>query len=247
MGHENELTIEEPHEILNEVHQETQRNGSPSEQEEDERGPMPTSAIKDLLKKWADVRARVLEWHPNQADVSRFHSDASVEAVDRQAPNNITGSDRRKVTSARDDRHLFRIAVNDFTAFSRQLEASWSIATGVPMSASSIRRRLLHRGLRARCLYTESPSRQTIDGYVCNGFMSTEPGKLIGTNEVLSDKSRFNRRDHDGHIRVRIYASYANLLLIEGNLNSYRYVREVLQPGVVPFLLRHPWSYLSVG
>ncbi|GFV52236.1 uncharacterized protein TNCV_3778081 [Trichonephila clavipes] len=58
-------------EILNEEHQETHRNVSPSEQEEDERGPMPTSAIKDLLKKWADVGAMVLEWHPNQADVSR--------------------------------------------------------------------------------------------------------------------------------------------------------------------------------
>ncbi|GFU18354.1 uncharacterized protein TNCV_1980411 [Trichonephila clavipes] len=63
MGHEDELTTEEP--------QETQRNVSPSEQEEDKRGPMPTSAIKDLLKKWADVRAMVLEWHPNQDDVSR--------------------------------------------------------------------------------------------------------------------------------------------------------------------------------
>ncbi|GFX48617.1 uncharacterized protein TNCV_585141 [Trichonephila clavipes] len=37
MGHEDELTIEELQEILNEEHQETQRNVSPSEQEEDER------------------------------------------------------------------------------------------------------------------------------------------------------------------------------------------------------------------
>ncbi|GFV15606.1 uncharacterized protein TNCV_4836321 [Trichonephila clavipes] len=57
-------------EILNEEHQETQRNASP-EQEEDERGPMLTSVIKDLLKKWETVRAMVLEWHPNQADASR--------------------------------------------------------------------------------------------------------------------------------------------------------------------------------
>ncbi|GFY02612.1 DUF5641 domain-containing protein [Trichonephila clavipes] len=35
MGHEDELTIEELQEILNEEHQETQRNVSPSEQEED--------------------------------------------------------------------------------------------------------------------------------------------------------------------------------------------------------------------
>ncbi|GFU49642.1 uncharacterized protein TNCV_2972991 [Trichonephila clavipes] len=47
MGHEDELTTEELQEILNE-HQETQRNVSPSEQEEDERGPMSTSSIKDL-------------------------------------------------------------------------------------------------------------------------------------------------------------------------------------------------------
>ncbi|GFW46046.1 uncharacterized protein TNCV_3276641 [Trichonephila clavipes] len=69
MGYEDELTIE-LQEILKEEHQETHRNVSP-EQEEDERGPMPTSAIKDLLKKWEAVRAMVLEWHPNQADVSR--------------------------------------------------------------------------------------------------------------------------------------------------------------------------------
>ncbi|GFW99739.1 hypothetical protein TNCV_3419691 [Trichonephila clavipes] len=56
MGHEDELTTEERQEILNEEHQETQRNVSP-EQEENERGPMPTSAIKDLFKKWVDVRA----------------------------------------------------------------------------------------------------------------------------------------------------------------------------------------------
>ncbi|GFU65781.1 uncharacterized protein TNCV_5059151 [Trichonephila clavipes] len=72
MRHEDQLSTEELQEILNEEHQETQRNVSPSEQEEDERGPMPTSVIKNLLKKWADVRAMVLEWHPNQAVVSRF-------------------------------------------------------------------------------------------------------------------------------------------------------------------------------
>ncbi|GFS54552.1 hypothetical protein TNCV_2748801 [Trichonephila clavipes] len=35
MGHEDELTTEELQEILNEEHQETQQNVSPSEQEED--------------------------------------------------------------------------------------------------------------------------------------------------------------------------------------------------------------------
>ncbi|GFU65736.1 uncharacterized protein TNCV_5058701 [Trichonephila clavipes] len=78
MGHEDELTTEELQEILNE---ETHRNVPPSEQEEDVRGPMPTSAIKDLLKKWVDVKVMVLEWHPNQADVSRvgdFYNDNAI-------------------------------------------------------------------------------------------------------------------------------------------------------------------------
>ncbi|GFS59551.1 uncharacterized protein TNCV_2580811 [Trichonephila clavipes] len=39
--------------------------------EEGERGPMPTFVIKYFLKKWEDVRAMVLDWHQNQADVSR--------------------------------------------------------------------------------------------------------------------------------------------------------------------------------
>ncbi|GFW51972.1 uncharacterized protein TNCV_1189031 [Trichonephila clavipes] len=80
MGHEDELTIEELREILNEEHQETQQNVSP-EQEEDKRGPMPISGIKDLLKKWDAVRAMVLEWHPNQADVSRvgdLYNDTAI-------------------------------------------------------------------------------------------------------------------------------------------------------------------------
>ncbi|GFX90451.1 uncharacterized protein TNCV_2073291 [Trichonephila clavipes] len=53
-------------------HQKTQQNVSPSEQEEDKRGPLPKSAIKYLLKKWVDVRAMVLEWHTYQAAISRF-------------------------------------------------------------------------------------------------------------------------------------------------------------------------------
>ncbi|GFU74056.1 uncharacterized protein TNCV_1641812 [Trichonephila clavipes] len=84
MGHEDELTTEELQEILNEEHQETPRNVSPSEQEEDERGPMPTSAIKDLLKKWEAVRAMVLEWHSNQADVIRFCGGSAVIRRSRQ-------------------------------------------------------------------------------------------------------------------------------------------------------------------
>ncbi|GFU15370.1 uncharacterized protein TNCV_1045731 [Trichonephila clavipes] len=76
-----EIFNEEHQEILNEEHQETQRNVSPSAQEEDERGPMSTSTIKDLFKKWEAVRAMVLEWHPNQADISRVRNLYNDNAI----------------------------------------------------------------------------------------------------------------------------------------------------------------------
>ncbi|GFV61168.1 transposable element Tcb2 transposase [Trichonephila clavipes] len=69
---------------------------------------------------------------------------------------------------------------NNRTSYSRQLTARWSTATGVLMSTSSIRRRLLHRGLRRVSLY-RIPSLKTINGCVCNELMSTEPDKLIST------------------------------------------------------------------
>ncbi|GFY13560.1 hypothetical protein TNCV_4959301 [Trichonephila clavipes] len=72
-------------------------------------------------------------------------SYANLEAVDHRAPTTQkTGVN--KWMSASSDRYLLRMVVNERTASSRQLTARWSIATGVLMSASSIRQRLLQRG-----------------------------------------------------------------------------------------------------
>ena len=61
MKHENDLTMEELQELLDEEHQKTQDVFS-SEKEKNERGPAPTSAIKNLLKKLAEnVRRTILE------------------------------------------------------------------------------------------------------------------------------------------------------------------------------------------
>ncbi|GFW28384.1 hypothetical protein TNCV_4640491 [Trichonephila clavipes] len=117
------------------------------------------------------------------------------------------------------------------------------------------------------CLYTGSPSRQTIDGCACNGFMSTEPGKLISTKlffqmnhasvwgtvmaafvlYAMLVNAAFTEcviKRHSGlttGVMVWSVISYhgrSNLLRIESNLSSNRNVREVLQPEVVPFLQR---------
>ncbi|GFT71799.1 transposable element Tcb2 transposase [Trichonephila clavipes] len=71
-----------------------------------------------------------------------------------------TGSGQLTMTSARDNRHMLRMAVKDRTASSWQLAARWSTATGVLMSASLIRQPLLHRGLCVRVPLYRIPSRQ---------------------------------------------------------------------------------------
>ncbi|GFY24631.1 transposable element Tc1 transposase [Trichonephila clavipes] len=153
------------------------------------------------------------------------------------------------------------MAVNDRTASSRQLAAHWSIAKGVLMSASSIRRCLLHRELRARVLlFTANHRRLRLQWAHEQRAWQTDWHQV-----VFSDESRFSLWDHDGRIRVRRSAGecylpecvierysgltsgvmvwgaiscneWSNLLRIEDNLNSNKYVHEVLQPEVVPFL-----------
>ncbi|GFU29287.1 uncharacterized protein TNCV_3334841 [Trichonephila clavipes] len=85
---------------------------------------------------------------------------------------------QRKVTSARGHRHLLRMVVKDHTTSSRQLAARWSTATGRLRQFVDV---CCTVDCVQGCFYTGSPSRQTIDGYVCNGLMSIEPDKLTGT------------------------------------------------------------------
>ncbi|GFX86182.1 transposable element Tc1 transposase [Trichonephila clavipes] len=112
-----------------------------------------------------------------------------------------TDSGRRKVTSARDDRHMLRMAVNDHTASSKQLVACWSTATGVLMSASSIRRRLLHRGLHVRVPLYRIPltaNHQRLR-------LQRAHGHKTWHQIVFSNESRFNLWDNDGRIHARRY------------------------------------------
>ncbi|GFU52429.1 transposable element Tc1 transposase [Trichonephila clavipes] len=135
------------------------------------------------------------------------------------------------------------MAVNDLTASSRQLAARWSTAASIlmiPLAAN-------HRRLRLQWAHEH------------------RAWQADWRQVVFPDESRFNLWDYDGRIRVRRYAgkrclpecvierhngltprvmvlgaiSYhgrSSLLQIESNLSSKRYVREVLQPEVVPFL-----------
>ncbi|GFV02459.1 transposable element Tcb2 transposase [Trichonephila clavipes] len=97
------------------------------------------------------------------------------------------------------------MVVNDRTASSWQLVARWSTATGVLISASSIRRHLLHRGLRARVPLHRIPL--TANYRLLRLRWTHEYGAWQADwhQVVFSDESCFNSWDNDGRIRVRRY------------------------------------------
>ncbi|GFX68454.1 hypothetical protein TNCV_3998861 [Trichonephila clavipes] len=111
------------------------------------------------------------------------------------------------------------MTVNGRTTSSRQLAARWSTATGVLMSALSICRHLLHRGLRdhdGRIRVRSYASERCFPECVIKRHSGRTPGVIVW-----------------GAIS---YHGRSNLLPIEGNLNNNRYVSDVLQPEVVSFL-----------
>ncbi|GFU64396.1 transposable element Tcb1 transposase [Trichonephila clavipes] len=157
------------------------------------------------------------------------------------------------------------MAQTDRTASSRQLAAQWSTATGVSLCASSIRRRLLQRGLRARIPLYRIPLTQNHRRLRLQWANVHRSWRADWQQVVFSDESRFNLWHHDDRIRVRCYAGErhipeciierhsgrtpgvmvwgaiayhgrSQLLQIVGNLNSTRYINEVLQSQAIPFL-----------
>ncbi|GFX45274.1 transposable element Tc1 transposase [Trichonephila clavipes] len=97
------------------------------------------------------------------------------------------------------------MAQTDRTAFSRQLAAQWSTATRVSLCASSIRRRLLQRGLRARIPLYRIPLTQNHRRLRLHWANVHRSWRADWQQVVFSDKSRFNLCHHDGRIRVRLY------------------------------------------
>ncbi|GFV03405.1 transposable element Tcb2 transposase [Trichonephila clavipes] len=123
--------------------------------------------------------------------------------TDEDRTTRKTGSGRWKVASARDDRHLHRMMVNSRTASFRQLAARWSIAAGVLMSASSIRRSLLHLRLGVRVHLYRIPLTANHQRLQLHWAHEHRARQADWPQVVFSDESRFNLWDHDGRIRIK--------------------------------------------
>lgn len=172
-------------------------------------------------------------------------------------------------TTSRVDRNIVRIAVTDRTVTSRTIAQHIQSVTHHPVSARTIRRRLQQSGLSARRPLLRLPLTQNhrrLRRQWCDERrMWTAEWNAI----VFTDESRFCLQHHDGRIRVwrhrgeRMlnscvmhrhtgpapgimvwggigYHSRTPLVRIARTLNSQRYISEVLEPVVLPYLQGFP-------
>ncbi|GFW44209.1 transposable element Tc1 transposase [Trichonephila clavipes] len=172
--------------------------------------PVPTSSegrIVGLREAGLSYRAVAARVKRNSSTVMRVSKQWTDEG--RTARKSVSGP--RNVTSAREDIRLMRMAQTDRTAFSRQLAAEWSTATRVSLCASSIRRSLLHCGLRARIPLYRIPLTQNHRRLRLHWANVHRSWRADWQQVVFSDKSRFNLWHHDGRIRVRLYAGLRHI------------------------------------
>ncbi|GFW67513.1 transposable element Tc1 transposase [Trichonephila clavipes] len=190
---------------------------------------------------WATAALKSVEAQRQSRDQLRRGSvTAAQSCVFRSSGRTArkSGSAPRNVTSARDDRRLVRMAQTDHTASSRQLAAQWSTATRVALCASSIPRRLLQRGLRARIPLYRIPLAQNHRRLRLHWANVHRSWRADRQQVLFSDESRFNLWHHDGRIRVGRYAGERHIpeCIIERHSGRTPGV----MPQAIPFLQELP-------
>ena len=115
------------------------------------------------------------------------------------------------VTTARVDCQLVHMAVTDRKVSSIVLSRCWSTATGLDLSASTVRHSLLRAGLVAHMSLCRLPLSRNHQRLRMQWTCEHRHWRAEWQNVVLSDESHFNMSYNDGHIRVRQYAGERNL------------------------------------
>lgn len=181
------------------------------------------------------------------------------------------GSQRPPITNARQDRHVIRSALWDRSTTSQTLSRELGSYAGRQVSARTVRRRLQQHGLSARRPLLRLPLTLRLRQARLQWCIQRRTWTQEWRRVVFTDESRYCIKHHDGRIRVWRhrgerslpacirhrhtgpspgvmvwggigYTSRTPLVRIVGNLDSRRYLTDVLRPVVVPYLqgLRDP-------
>ncbi|GFW73154.1 transposable element Tcb1 transposase [Trichonephila clavipes] len=168
-------------------------------------------------------------------------------------------------TTSREDRKIVCMSVTDRSVTSRTVAQHIESVTHHSVSAPTIRRRLQQSGLSARHPLFGLPLMQNHRRLHRQWCDERRMWAAEWNEVVFTDESRICLQHHDGRIRVwrhrreRIlnscvmhrptgsapgimvwggigYHSHTPLVRIAGTLNSKRYISEVLEPVVLPYL-----------
>ncbi|GFV90467.1 transposable element Tcb1 transposase [Trichonephila clavipes] len=168
-------------------------------------------------------------------------------------------------TTSREDRQIVRMGVTDHSVTSRTVAQNIESVTHHSVSARTIRRRLQQSALSARRPLLGLPLTQNHRRLRCQWCDERRVWVAECNEVVFTDESRICLQHHDGRIRVwrhrgeRMlnscvmhrdtgptpgimvwggigYHSRTPLVRIAGSLNSQRYIFEVLEPVVLPYL-----------
>lgn len=168
-------------------------------------------------------------------------------------------------TTPREDRHIVRMAMVERTATSAAISQGIQCVTQQSVSARTIRRRLQYSGLSARRPLLRLPLTLNHRRFRLQWCSERRRWTSEWHDIVFSDESRFCLQYHDGRIRVwrhrgeRLlnccvmhrhtgpapgvmvwggigFTSRTPLVRITGTLTSQRYISEVLQPVLLPYL-----------
>lgn len=201
----------------------------------------------------------------NQATVmricNRWMQEGTTDRRDRLHPP--------RCTTTRDDRHIVRMAVMDRSATSRTISQQIRSVAQQSVSARTIRRRLQQSGMSARRPLLRLPLSQNHRRLRRQWCDERRTWTTEWHDIVFTDESRFCLQHHDGRIRVwrhrgeRLlncclmhrhtgpapgimvwggigFHSRTPLVRIAGTLTSQRYISEVLEPVVLPYLQSLP-------
>ncbi|GFV62251.1 transposable element Tcb1 transposase [Trichonephila clavipes] len=168
-------------------------------------------------------------------------------------------------TTSREDRQIVCMAVTDRSVISRTIAQHIESVTHHSVSARTLQRRLQHSGLSASRPMLGLPLTQN-HRRLHHQWCDERRMWMAEWNEVVfTDESRISLQHHDGRIRVWrhrgermlnscvmhhhtgpapgilvwgdiVYHSRTPLVLIVGILNSQRYISEVSEPVVLPYL-----------
>ncbi|GFV72233.1 transposable element Tc1 transposase [Trichonephila clavipes] len=149
----------------------------------------------------------------------------SKQWTDEHQTTEKTGSGRRKVTSACDNGHLLRVALNDRIASSR-----------IPLKANHLQWAHEHRAWHAylqKVVFSDE-SRFNLWDHDSRIHVRCSAGECCLPECVI--EPHVGPTPGNMNWGVISYHGRSNLLQMKGIPYSNRYVREVVHPEVVPFL-----------